>query len=323
MKARCAISGGATAAIAYNARGYPPSDVPEDPARYSQDRARDDIRAVLDALKIDKAHVVGISMGGFAVLHFGLAYPGRALSLVVAGCGYGAEPGKRQQFHDETAKTIALIEGRGMGEASKTYAQGPSRVQFQNKDPRGWGEFAANLAQHSTQGSALTMRGVQAQRPSLWELVEPMRRLEVPTLVMTGDEDDPCLEPGILMKRTIPDRRPRGVSEHRARPQPGRARSIQPQPRRVLPPGRTRALAAPRPPRRDRLDPRRAVGLGPTDEMIRSAARCDSEAWCCCSRARAARTATAIETARLAASRPPGMRAPPAAYRVCWQPGAR
>jgi len=190
--------------IAYNARGYPPSDVPEDPERYSQHRARDDIRSVLDALTIEKAHIVGISMGGFATLHFGLAYPDRALSLVVAGCGYGAEPAKRQQFHDETAKTIALIEGQGMEAASKTYSLGPSRVQFQNKDPRGWREFAANLAGHSTKGSALTMRGVQAQRPSLWDLTEQMRRLEVPTLVMTGDEDDPCLEPGLLMKRTIP-----------------------------------------------------------------------------------------------------------------------
>jgi pimeloyl-ACP methyl ester carboxylesterase len=190
--------------IAFNARGYPPSDVPDEPERYSQDRARDDIGAVLDALAIEKAHIVGISMGGFATLHFGLAYPARALSLVVAGCGYGAEPGKRQQFHDETAKTIALIEGRGMGEASKTYAQGPSRVQFQNKDPRGWTEFAAHLAEHSTKGSALTMRGVQALRPSIWDLADGMRRLDVPTLVMTGDEDDPCLEPGLLMKRTIP-----------------------------------------------------------------------------------------------------------------------
>jgi pimeloyl-ACP methyl ester carboxylesterase len=190
--------------IAFNARGYPPSDVPEDPGRYSQERARDDIRAVLDALSIGKAHIVGISMGGFATLHFGLAYPGRALSLVVAGCGYGAEPGKRQQFHDETAKTIALIEGQGMGEASKVYSQGPSRVQFQNKDPRGWAEFAAHLADHSTRGSALTMRGVQARRLSLWDLTESMRNLGVPTLIMTGDEDDPCLEPGILMKRTIP-----------------------------------------------------------------------------------------------------------------------
>ena len=189
--------------LAYNARGYPPSDVPEDPERYSQDRARDDIRAALDALAIAKAHVVGLSMGGFATLHFGLAYPDRALSLVVAGCGYGAEPGKRQQFHDETAKTAVLIESAGMKAASEAYAIGPSRVQFQNKDPRGWAEFAAHLAEHSTAGSARTMRGVQARRPSLWDLTERMRNLEVPTLIMTGDEDDPCLEPAIFMKRAI------------------------------------------------------------------------------------------------------------------------
>jgi pimeloyl-ACP methyl ester carboxylesterase len=190
--------------IAYNARGYPPSDVPEEWTRYSQERARDDIRAVLDALAIAKAHLVGVSMGGFAVLHFGLAYPERALSLVVAGCGYGAEPGKRQQFLAETAKTAVLIENAGMAEAAKTYGIGPTRVQYQNKDPRGWAEFAARLAEHSTRGSANTMRGVQGRRPSLWDLVEPMRRLAVPTLIMTGDEDDPCLEPGLLMKRTIP-----------------------------------------------------------------------------------------------------------------------
>jgi pimeloyl-ACP methyl ester carboxylesterase len=191
-------------AIAFNARGYPPSDVPKDPARYSQARARDDIRAVLDALAIDKAHIVGISMGGFATLHFGFAYPGRARSLVVAGCGYGAEPGKRRQFRTETANTITSIERDGMAVVGRLYAQGPSRVQFENKDPRGWNEFATNLAGHSSQGSALTMRGVQAERPSLWDLTDEMRRLEVPTLVMTGDEDDPCLEPGLLMKRMIP-----------------------------------------------------------------------------------------------------------------------
>lgn len=190
--------------VSYNARGYPPSDVPEDGARYSQERARDDIRAVLDGLGIAKAHIVGLSMGGFATLHFGLAYPERASSLVVAGCGYGAEPGKRQQFHDETARTAALIESQGMTEVAKVYGIGPTRVQYQNKDPRGWAEFAARLAEHSTPGSGRTMRGVQARRPSLWDLVGPMRRLDVPTLIMTGDEDDPCLEPGILMKRTIP-----------------------------------------------------------------------------------------------------------------------
>jgi len=189
--------------IVYNARGYPPSDVPEHFESYSQDRARDDIRDVLDGLKIAKAHIVGISMGGFATLHFGFAYPERALSLVVAGCGYGAAPNARQQFHDETARTAAQIAEKGMAEVSKTYGAGPTRVQFQNKDPRGYAEFLQQLSEHSTPGAANTMRGVQARRPSLWDLVDKMQVLDVPTLVATGDEDDPCLEPGLLMKRHI------------------------------------------------------------------------------------------------------------------------
>jgi pimeloyl-ACP methyl ester carboxylesterase len=190
--------------IAFNARGYPPSDVPEDWRQYSQERARDDIRDVLDALGLPKAHIVGISMGGFAVLHFGFAYAERATSLVVAGCGYGAQPDKRQQFQEETARTAAQIESVGMAEVSKTYGAGPTRVQYQNKDPRGYAEFLAQLAEHSTRGAANTMRGVQGRRPSLWELTEQMKQLEVPTLIATGDEDDPCLEPGLLMKRAIP-----------------------------------------------------------------------------------------------------------------------
>lgn len=190
--------------IPFNARGYPPSDVPTDIKYYSQERARDDIRAVLDALEIDKAHVVGLSMGGFATLHFGLAYPERARSIVVAGCGYGAAPDTRKQFADEAEASAKRIEELGMAKASEGYALGPTRVQFQNKDPRGWREFADQLAQHSTQGSMLTLRGVQKMRPSLYDLTDKMRALRVPTLVMTGDEDWPCLEPGLLMKRSIP-----------------------------------------------------------------------------------------------------------------------
>jgi len=159
---------------------------------------------VLDALKIDKAHIVGLSMGGFAALHFGFTYPERARSLVVAGCGYGAEPAKRQQFLEETAATAKRIEDLGMAKAAEGYALGPSRVQMQNKDPRGWHEFAEMLKGHSTQGSALTQRGVQNRRPSLYDLTDKMKTITAPTLIMTGDEDFPCLEPGLLMKRTIP-----------------------------------------------------------------------------------------------------------------------
>lgn len=190
--------------VAYNARGYPPSDVPKDGSRFSQERARDDIRAVLDALHIDKAHIVGLSMGGFAALHFGFTYPERARSLVVAGCGYGAAPEKRTQFAEEAEAAAAQFERLGMAGAAEGYALGPTRVQLQNKDPRGWKEFADQLKEHSTEGAALTMRGVQKRRPSLFDLVDKMKTITVPTLVMTGDEDWPCLKPGLLMKRTIP-----------------------------------------------------------------------------------------------------------------------
>jgi len=190
--------------IAYNARGYPPSDVPKDLERYSQDRARDDIRAVLDALAIDKAHIVGLSMGGFATLHFGFTYRDRARSLVIGGCGYGAAPAERVQFSAEAEASATRFETLGIVKAAEAYALGPTRVQYQNKDPRGWREFADQLAQHSTEGSMLTLRGVQKRRPSLYDLVDKMKTIAAPALIITGDEDWPCLEPGILMKRTIP-----------------------------------------------------------------------------------------------------------------------
>jgi pimeloyl-ACP methyl ester carboxylesterase len=189
--------------ITFNARGYPPSDVPSDGEKYSQDRARDDIRSVLDALGIDKAHIVGLSMGGFAALHFGFTYPDRARSLVIAGCGYGAETDKRAQFAAEAEASAKRFEELTMAKAALGYATGPTRVQHQNRDPRGWKEFADQLAEHSTEGAALTMRGVQKRRPSLYELIDKMKTITVPTLIMTGDEDWPCIEPGIMMKKNI------------------------------------------------------------------------------------------------------------------------
>ena len=190
--------------ITWNARGFPPSDVPDDTGAYSQDRARDDVLAVLDALDIDRAHVVGLSMGGFATLHFGLAHPGRARSLVVAGVGYGAEPDQRERFRSEADITARVLRTEGMAAWAGAYSLGPTRVQFQNKDPRGWREFADMLAGHSAAGSAHTQQGVQKERPSVFDLAEGMKELTVPTLIVTGDEDWPCLVPSVFMKRTIP-----------------------------------------------------------------------------------------------------------------------
>jgi pimeloyl-ACP methyl ester carboxylesterase len=187
--------------ITFNARGYPPSDVPLDPGAYSQQQAADDIKGVLDHLAIPKAHVVGLSMGGYATLHFGLCYPERALSLVVAGAGYGSDD--REKHRADSELVARRLEIEGMEAVADFYGRGPTRVQFMEKDPAGWQEFRDRLAAGSAQGHALTLRGVQMLRPSIYDLGDRMAALAVPTLIMTGDEDEPCLEPALYMKRKI------------------------------------------------------------------------------------------------------------------------
>jgi pimeloyl-ACP methyl ester carboxylesterase len=193
---------GAFRCVRYAARGYPPSAVPDDLAGYSQERAVLDALAVLDGLGIGRAHMAGLSMGGFTALHLALSHPDRVLSAVVAGCGYGAQPSREAAFRAECHAIAAAFEADGAASVASWYAAGPARVQFQNKNPRGWAEFAAALAEHDALGAALTMRGVQAARPSLYRL--DLASIRVPVLVLAGDEDEGCLEPALMLKRTIP-----------------------------------------------------------------------------------------------------------------------
>ncbi|BBK30400.1 pimeloyl-ACP methyl ester carboxylesterase [Stella humosa] len=190
--------------ITFAARGYPPSDVPSDPEAYSQAIAASDIAAVLDAAGVERAHVVGCSMGGFAALHFGLDHADRALSIVAAGAGYGAEKQHEEYFRNISLTVARNFEEIGAERFAETYGSGASRVQFQNKNPRGWREFVERLAQHSAAGAAATMRGVQVRRPSLYDLADRFARMAAPTLVVVGDEDDHCIQPGVFLKKTIP-----------------------------------------------------------------------------------------------------------------------
>ena len=190
--------------IAYNARGYPPSDVPKSRSQYSQAIATDDIAAVMRHLRVGKAHIIGCSMGGYATVHFGLRHARMALSLTAVGVGYGSDPDKRKQFMNDNEVMAKRFEALGTAEAVKPYQIGPSRIQFQNKDPRGFAHFCAEFARHSALGSANTLRGVQGKRPTIYSLERGLSRLNVPLHVITGDEDDNCLEPGIFMKRVCP-----------------------------------------------------------------------------------------------------------------------
>jgi pimeloyl-ACP methyl ester carboxylesterase len=239
--------------IAYNARGYPPSEVPQSVDRYSQDRARDDIRAVLDALGIDKAHIVGLSMGAFATLHFGMRYPERALSLTIAGGGYGSHPAQYEKFQTDAKANAQLIRDKGMAYFAANYGH-PTRIQLKNKDPRGYahyvrparGAFGRGLGEHDARLPGATAFALCADG---------------------GDEEDPGADtdPGRRRRGAVPrsvpadetlhsESRSRAAAEERAHDQPGRAGALQPPDRGFPAPGAGRPLDRARSARRAAFD---------------------------------------------------------------------
>jgi pimeloyl-ACP methyl ester carboxylesterase len=188
--------------ITWNYRGYPPSEVPEDPEAYSEEQLVEDLAGLLRHLRIDQAHIAGLSMGGAITLKLSIAHPELCRSLVIAGAGSGTV--NKEQFVREGLAQADRFEHHPQ-HAFEVYARGPARLQFKQKDPRGWQEFADQLASHSPQGSARIMRGVQARRKSIFEVESQLGGVEVPALIMVGDEDEPCLDPALFLKRKLPN----------------------------------------------------------------------------------------------------------------------
>lgn len=191
--------------IAYNARGYPPSDVPEEPALYGWQFAADDVDAVMRGLKIERAHLVGLSMGGYAALQFGLRYPGKTSAIVAAGVGSGSHPSQRDAWLRETSVLSRIFLDHGMVAMAERMARGPARIQLKYKDLDVWQKFVARLRQHSPLGMSNTMAHCQASRPSLHDLPDQFLEMAVPVLLAVGDEDARCLDTNLMLKSALPD----------------------------------------------------------------------------------------------------------------------
>ncbi|HEY7980518.1 MAG TPA: alpha/beta hydrolase [Candidatus Eremiobacteraceae bacterium] len=191
--------------IAYNARGYPPSDVPDDVNLYGWETSVDDIVTVMHALGIARAHVVGLSMGAYAALQLGLRYPEKASAIVAASVGSGSAPSQRESWLKEMAGHAHGFRKRGMDAMAQEMASNPTRIQLKYKDPKRWIEFVDHLRQHSAPGMANTMERFQIARPSLYDFQDQFSRMRIPVLLAVGDEDVPCLETTLMLQTTIPD----------------------------------------------------------------------------------------------------------------------
>jgi pimeloyl-ACP methyl ester carboxylesterase len=191
--------------VAYNARGYPPSDVPADASSYSWEFAVDDIAAVMHGLSIERAHLVGLSMGGYAALQFGLRHPEKVSAICAAAVGSGSHPAQRDAWLRETSVLARIFSDRGMDAIAERIARGPTRIQLKYKDPKGWQEFVARLRGLSPRGLSHTMARCQALRPSLHELRDQLSEMMIPVLFAVGDEDAACLETNLMLKSVLPD----------------------------------------------------------------------------------------------------------------------
>jgi pimeloyl-ACP methyl ester carboxylesterase len=190
--------------ITYNARGYPPSDVPELGSAYSYLSQVDDLRAVFEHFEIEQAHIVGLSMGAYTALQFALCYPDKVKSVFFASGGSGGVAEGREQYKIETNLGADRMLEEGMAAGATGLAMGATRIQLLNKDPRGWEEFRTYMAEHSALGSALTLKNFQAERPSLFDFENELAALDIPVLLAVGDEDDPVIETNVFLKRVLP-----------------------------------------------------------------------------------------------------------------------
>jgi pimeloyl-ACP methyl ester carboxylesterase len=189
--------------LVYNWRGYPPSSVPADVASYSQELSIEDLRALMDHLRIERPRLLGFSMGGSLALNFALAHPARVHALVLAGTGTGSAD--KRDFAREFGAIADRFEREGASRVAPDYLSGPTRLQLQRKNPARWRKLVAELSELSSLGLAHTLRGVQLRRPTMYELESRLSEVRIPTLVIVGEEDTPALDASRFLAARLPD----------------------------------------------------------------------------------------------------------------------
>jgi pimeloyl-ACP methyl ester carboxylesterase len=189
--------------IVYDARGHGLSDAPREASAYSQEHMVDDLCGLLDHLGLATVTLVGLSMGGNVVLNFALAHPDRVSALILADTGAGS---------DDTVRMVArslhgadLLESGGL-EAYVDWAMShPAFARFASRGPEEERFIRSCLMTNRAHGIALSTRGVQAKRTSIYALEPQLRQLLVPVLLVVGEQDQACVPVHAFMARTIPD----------------------------------------------------------------------------------------------------------------------
>ena len=189
--------------LPYAARGYPPSDVPENNESYSVAHALSDLGSVLDTCAQEKAHILGVSMGAYAALRYTIENPARVSALVLVGLGTGSDqPPEEFKAHiDSMANELAE---HGLAHFLEGVSAAPNRAGWARRSPEDFATFLDDAHRLSVRGIIGTLRGVQRERAPVYAFEHALRGIEVPILLVVGDEDQGCLKPSQFVAATAP-----------------------------------------------------------------------------------------------------------------------
>jgi pimeloyl-ACP methyl ester carboxylesterase len=171
--------------ITWDVRGHGDSDYPPHAEQYSIPLTIDDMRAILDAEGLDRAVLLGHSMGGFLSLTFQRTYPERVAGLVLVGTG----PGYRRD------------DGRaGWNKICEAYA-----TTYEQRGLDGMSDSdEVRVAHHrSADGLILAARGILRQHDA--EVIDHLSEIDVPVLLIAGAEDRPFIDAMNYMAKKIPN----------------------------------------------------------------------------------------------------------------------
>ncbi len=188
--------------VRYDCRGHGRSESPAEPSGYSQEILVGETLGLLDALGIEKTYLCGLSMGGNVALHMGINHPHRVEAVISACTGSGSS--QEDGFIDQFKIYTDILDKGEIERFADMHMSGPSYTRLVELRPDLKDSKRKALMENNAVGLANTIRGVQMKRPPIMSLEDKLKKLEVPVLVIVGDEDMPCIEPADFMHQHIP-----------------------------------------------------------------------------------------------------------------------
>jgi pimeloyl-ACP methyl ester carboxylesterase len=177
-------------AFDFPAHGASPS--PAASAMYDESAFVATALAVLDALGIARAAVVGHSLGGGIALELALRHPERVGALVAVDAGSGSDD--PAAYRPRAAALAALIESHGLSAYVDALIASPTMRDYAAQGPRARRHIRALVMQHDPAGLVRVIRGINVRRPPMHE--RALESIACPTLLLTGALDTACLASG-------------------------------------------------------------------------------------------------------------------------------